>query len=156
MAKRGPKSRPPELKLAAGTRADRINPDAPAAIPGVPTAPEHLDVAAREEWDRQVALLARMGVLSQTDYAALAVYCSVFSRWRKAKAHIRVHGLTIPTAQAGEKTNPAVGIAERCEVQMRAWLTEFGCTPASRGNVDSTKGEKRDALGDFLARRTNS
>lgn len=155
MGKRGPKPRPEPLKILAGERADRINPAAPAPIPGAPECPEHLDEVARGEWDRMIALLDRMGVISRTDGAALALYCSIYSRWLRAKDEIRVDMLT--TSDTGYlRANPAVAIAAKCEDQMARLLAEFGCTPSSRGRLNVAKPEvKRDKLGEFLARRKN-
>lgn len=155
MATRGRKPKPAELKILEGSRRDRVEPDSPLPIRELPECPHHLvdDDEAREEWDRMVALLDRMGVLSQTDGAALSIYCSIYSRWVKAKAELKAGSLTIATDNGGEKTNPAVGIAERCEAQMRAYLTEFGCTPSSRGRLKTGGEKKRDRLSEFQARR---
>lgn len=141
MATRGRKPKPRELKILDGTRADRINDKAPEPIVGLPEAPGYLDEDARAEWGRMVALLDRMGVLSTTDGAALALYCSIHSRWLKAKASVQVAGLTISTERNGAKTNPAVGVMERCETMMAKLLVEFGCTPSSRGRINKLKAD---------------
>lgn len=143
MATRGRKPKPKTLKILDGTRPDRINAKAPEAIRELPECPVHMvdDPDACEEWGRMVALLDRMGVLSQTDGAALSLYCTIHSRWRKAKSEVMTVGFTISTEQSGEKTNPTVGVMERCEVQLRALLAEFGCTPSSRGRLDRLKAD---------------
>lgn len=156
MAKRGRKPKPEAIKILEGTRADRINLDAPAPIRELPRCPDHLldDAEAHAEWDRIVPQLDRAGVLSLVDGAALAIYCSVHSRWVKAKEEVRAYGLTISTAAGGEKTNPAVGIVERCEGQLRAYLTEFGCTPSSRTRVRGSGTEqKKDRFAAYMDKR---
>ncbi len=152
MAKRGRKPKPETLKILDGTRADRRNANAPSGVQGVPECPEHLSARSRQEWDRLVVLLERMGVLSQTDGAALAIYCVIFDRWLKARAEMASNGLVLETDLGGVKPNPAVTIAAKCEDQMAKLLLEFGCTPSSRGRLDKLKGEApKDELEEFLS-----
>lgn len=151
---RGRKPIPTELKVLRGTRADRINQESPTAIQEPPACPEYLDDIARDEWPRIVAELQELGVLSHTDRAAIALYCSAFSTWVRANREIKAGGLTVATAQGTDKTNPAVSIANQAAIQMGRLLVEFGLTPSARSRVSSGKKEApKDALTTFLHRR---
>lgn len=153
MATRGRKPKPPELKILAGTRPDRIPADAPAALKGRPACPDHLDVIARQEWDRIVPELEELGVLSRTDGAALVLYCSTYSRWRSALDEIKAKGLLVP-AKVGVRVNPAVAIAASCEAQMARMLAEFGCTPSSRSRVVGSRPAKpADKFASLMAKK---
>lgn len=141
MAKRGRKPKPTELKILDGTRADRVNRNAPEPIREPLECPDHLDDAARAEWDRLLPQLERMGVVSQTDSAVLALYCVTFSRWIEARTELLRLGLVIETDLGGCKANPAAGIVAKCEDQMAKLLAELGCTPSSRGRLDRLKAD---------------
>jgi P27 family predicted phage terminase small subunit len=144
---------PPGLKLLKGERADRRPAAALQAPIGTPECPDHLDATAREEWERIVPDLDAMGVLSRLDGSALALYCTAYSRWRKAQGEVESYGLLTETALGGLKANPAVGIAAAAEAQMQRLLVEFGCTPSSRSRVKAGGEAPKDELGDFLARK---
>lgn len=156
MAKRGPKPKPKELKIASGTRADRINPDAPLPLPGRPKCPPNIeaDPVALAEWHHMVELLEKMGVLSTTDAAALALYCSCYSRWNYAEDKIRTQGMTTTTAHGGTKVSPFVAISNAAIAQMQKLLVEFGCTPSSRSRVNHTDvGKPKSKLEQLLAKK---
>lgn len=150
---KGRKPQPPELKVLSGTRPDRVNAEAPKAA-GLPEPPAYLDDAALEEWHRLVPQLAAAGVLSRTDGAALALYCTTYSRYRAALRDVAAGGITASTGTGGEKTAPAVGVLERCEAMMAKLLAEFGATPSSRGRVKAADAEgPKDEFTAFLNKR---
>jgi P27 family predicted phage terminase small subunit len=150
MAKRGPKPQPAAIKLLAGVRADRI-PDAPPAVEGRPRMPDHLDQVAAEKWDEVVGALEQLGTLSRTDGDAIALYCSVFSRWIQAKEECKT-GLVVHTDLGGVKQNPAVTIAAAAERQLQTLQSELGLSPSSRGRLKLGQGEApKDDLADFLS-----
>lgn len=157
---RGRKPKPTALKLLDGTRADRINTAEPSPAKGRPERPAHLDDVACAEWDRIVPQLEQLGVLSQVDGAALALYCGAFSEMLAAEASVREYGLLIDTgitaegATPGKKANPAVAIARQARAQLHRLLVEFGLTPSSRSRLKANTAERpRDALEEFLRKR---
>jgi P27 family predicted phage terminase small subunit len=154
---RGRKPLPTPLKLLKGTRADRLNAEEPGPAVARPACPESLDSFGRAEWERIVPELEAMGVLSQVDGAALALYCAAYSIAVRADMEIGLYGLLLETGMGGLKANPAVAMAKAARAQMHSLLTEFGATPASRSKVKARdEGKSRDALGEFLNRRKNS
>lgn len=154
VARRGRKPKPTALKILDGTRADRVNQGEPRVPTGTPDAPEILDPVARAEWDRIVALLAGSGVLSRVDGAALTLYCQTFSHWVEAEKSLQAKGLLIETPEGALRPSPYMGISQKAVETMHRLLVEFGLTPSSRSRIKSTAEPAKDALGEFLARRS--
>lgn len=117
-----------------------------------PVRPDHLDGWGEEAWDRIVPKLAELGILSDLDGEALALYCATYSRWRHALEAVRVDGVTTYTDKGAVKANPAVAVVNACERLMAAVLVEFGLTPSSRSRVKADE-RPHDVMADFLARR---
>ena len=91
-------------------------------------------------WDHLVPLLEVMGVLTRIDGNALARYCRLWVRWRKAEAFIDDKGEIYPLKdnQGGVKCFvqwPHVSIAGKLAQQLTRLEQEFGMTPAARARV---------------------
>jgi phage terminase small subunit len=84
MGQRGPAPLPANVhrlrgnpsKLPAHALVDSVNPE--IEIPG---CPKHLLPEARKEWKRITPKLQELGLVSQIDRAALALYCQAYARW---------------------------------------------------------------------------
>lgn len=153
MAKSGRKPLPSALKLARGVRKDRIPASEPPLLDGGPAMPDYLDERARAEWERMVALLDRMGILSASHGPALGLYCQAYSRLVNAEEKLRTQGETVPTKLGGLQSNPYVRIARESSRQMQSLLVEFGMTPSSSTHVAMRPIEVPiDDLEEFLKR----
>ena len=100
--------------------------------------PDWLDDAAKDEWRRLAPMLARLGVLTETDADALAAYCESWTTWKQATQKIRTFGMVVKASKAGVELpviSPYVKIAERALAHMRSFLVEFGMTPSSRARI---------------------
>lgn len=153
MAKRGRKPKPPELKIMAGERSDRGNPNAPPRLDGLPEPPAYLDAHGLDAWNRLLPVLDGMGTIGYQDGAALGLLCGAFSRYVRATAKLNASDtdLTVPT-RYGLKASPYEAIATRAEATILRILAEFGMTPSARNRVVSTKVNGRsDPLDEFLA-----
>lgn len=153
MGKRGPKPKPAELKILAGEREDRVNRSAPKPARSRPVFPAHLDAYGREAWEDLIPQLEQLGILTEADGHALALYCATYSRWRTARDEIAATGVTAYTGQGSIKGNPACTVAAQAERMLVQLLAEFGLTPSSRGRLSSAQGQSQDALAEFIARR---
>lgn len=146
MAGRNPK--PTELKVLQGNPGKRkLNKDAPKApVLDDKTPPDFLDEKAKEEWERVIPGLTKIGTLTTSDAMILAGYCQHFSRWIKAEQDIADHGLTYETyTETGNKIirkNPNVEIAKQAAHEMRAFASDLGMTPASRARVNGKQNDK--------------
>lgn len=128
-------------------RARANEPNLPAGL-GEP--PEWMDTPATEEWKRVAPDLEAAGVTSRVESTALAVYCQAVSRMRLAEKEIFRDGITIMT-EGGLKKHPAVGIAERAAVIIKAFASEFGMTPASRSKVSAKPGTEQNPDNEFAS-----
>ena len=86
------------------------------------------------EWERIAPELARLGILTELDRAALAAYCSCWGRCVEAERHVREHGMTV-RAPGGIKINPSVRIANNALQFLLKFAAEFGLTPSSRSRI---------------------
>ena len=154
MAGRPPK--PTHLKVLQGNPGKRVlNKAEPKPQPKAPPCPRHLSKEARKEWRRISKELLQLGLLTAVDRAALAAYCQAWAHWVQAEEAMGAEGFkAVATTDKGyEHASPWIGIANNALKQMKAFLTEFGLTPASRSRVTVTKSEEKDPYSEFLARK---
>ena len=124
------------LKRLAGNPGKRpLNPREPEPEKGIPTRPEWLLSEAKREWSRIVPELQRLDLLTKVDRAALASYCQWWARWVEAEKELELWGLTFTTPNGYIQQRPEVSIAQKASDKCRAFLTEFGLTPASRSRI---------------------
>jgi P27 family predicted phage terminase small subunit len=139
---KGRKPTPTALHLLRGNPGKRKRKQEPTPPPvdgDTFPPPAWLAPAAKTEWKRLAPILGRLGVLTETDGAALAAYCEAWLTWRQATAQLRRRGL-VPKPAPGQLpgVSPYVRIAHNAMSQMRAFLVEFGMTPSSRARVQVT------------------
>ncbi len=153
MAKRGPKPAPISLKLASGTRADRLNHAAPTPAATAPEPPAELSELAAAEWARILPILLRMRVATEADGAALALYCETFATWVKTGQRLRREGMIVLSAAGTAKTNPLYAVHAQARSDMLRILAEFGLTPSSRNRVSVTQDADVDPIAEFIRKR---
>jgi len=139
MTRRGAKPKPTRLKALSGTlRSDRLNPHEPETKPAIPRCPEHLGPEAKREWRRLAPQLARMGLLTRIDRAALALFCQAWARWVEAEEALKRYGVMVKSPNGFPMQSPYLAVANKAMEQMRALLAEFGMSPSSRTRVHAT------------------
>ncbi len=132
----GRKPVPTALKVLRGNPGHRpINPSEPKPRVAIPPAPKELDPIAKKEWRRMGRVLARLGLLTEIDRAAFAGYCVSWSTWITAQQKVQQMGSIAKAPSGYPIQNPYIGIANTALTQLRAFLVEFGLTPASRSRV---------------------
>ncbi len=102
--------------------------------------PEHLDEVALAEWRRLGPELARLGLVSQVDRAAQALYCSAWSHWVQAENKLRElgdDGLIGRTPNGFKQMGVWLMISNRAAEQVHKFMTEFGMSPSSRSRVSA-------------------
>jgi len=150
---RGRKPKPTVLKLLDGNPGKRpLNDQEPHPAQGIPNRPDWLDTEALAEWDRVTAELADMGLLTLADRAALAAYCTAWSRWVQAEDMVRKFGTIVKSPEKGfPMKSPYLSIADQALETMRKLMVEFGLTPSSRSRIRvSPGGDEVDELDRFL------
>ena len=134
---RGRKPTPTVLKMREGNPGKRpVNDREPVPPDGIPDCPDYLDERAREEWDRISVVLTEMGLLSSADMAALAAYCTAYSRWVAAEKQVSKFGTIVKSPEKGfPLKSPYLTVADQAMESMRKFLVEFGLTPSSRSRL---------------------
>ena len=142
MGKRGPAPTPTALlKLRGSTLVTQQREKNEVSGPaGLPDAPDWLDDDARAVWDQLVPLLRQMNVLTKIDGHALARYCRLWTRWRKAEDFIDKHGDVYTLRDEAGKPKyvqqfPQVSIAAKLAQQLTRLEQEFGMTPSARSRI---------------------
>src|SRR6266404_4941253 len=142
MGKRGPSPTPTAvIKLRGSTLVSKRREVSEARGPvGRPDPPDWLDTDAKAMWDQLLPHLENMGVLSPIDGNALARYCRLWSRWRKAEAFIDQRGEIYPLKDEGGQVKcfqqwPQVAIASKLALQLTRLEQEFGMTPSARSRI---------------------
>lgn len=143
---KGRKPKPTNLRIIEGNPGKRpINKDEPKPPAVTPTRPEWLLPEAKREWNRVAPVLESMGLLMVVDRAALAGYCQAWGRYVEADANITKYGSVLKAATSDYvQPNPYVSIARQSLQMVRAFCSEFGLTPSSRGRM-SVPGSQDDA-----------
>ena len=143
---------PTALRILNGNASKRpLNEREPKPEKVRPRRPTWLTPEAKKVWSRVVADLERMGVMTEVDGDAAAVYSLTFARWRAAEEFLAKHGEVYPIRDEKGQIKcmqqfPQVSIARNLLLILRAYQQEFGLTPASRSRI-SLPAERRD-LGD--------
>jgi P27 family predicted phage terminase small subunit len=145
MGRRGPAPTPTNISKLRGStlvtkRREATEVKGPA---GKPRCPQWLDADSRAAWRQLVPMLEQMGVLTRIDGNALARYCRLWSRWRKAEAFIEQKGDMYPLRdeKGGIKCFqqwPQVAIANKLAQQLTRLEQEFGMTPSARARLNLT------------------
>ena len=147
MGKRGPASKPTELRVLQGNPSNRkLNNKEPTFdnYSEIPKPPSTLSRYAKTEWKRIVPILYETGILKQTDEKALAAYCQCYHRWVESEKLIRTYGYTYVTDKGNIVQRPEVGIANTALKEMVKIGKEFGLTPSSRSGIHVEHPEKTE------------
>lgn len=95
--------------------------------------------------------LYQLGLLTELDSSALALYCQAFGRWVQAEEKLKQFGLLIKTPNDHPAQSPYLSIANKSMEQMKSLLGEFGMTPSSRSRiVVQPLDEENDPFAQFL------
>ena len=99
-----------------------------------------MSTEAKKYWKKISVDLDNIGVLTIVDETALEILCETYSEWRAACESLKSYGS--PTFETVTKdgsimfrNRPEVAVKADTERRMKAMLTEFGLTPASRTKV---------------------
>ncbi len=151
MGERGPLAKPAPLHLLHGNPSKRPLsalldealrvpveiPDLPYSIRYVGDGPA-IAMEARTEWERITPHLQKLGLISQIDRAALALYCFWWALGEIVKRKIialGAEGLIDVTPSGYKQMSVWVQLAARADRECATMLAHFGMSPASRSRV---------------------
>lgn len=113
--------------------------------------PKWMDAMAREIWKELSEQLVAQDLFTIVDRSALEIFCTTYSRWRKAeKAILKADELTFTTPNGYRQELPEVAISRKAAADIRAWCSEFGFTPSARSRLvkgsGAAAGKKKPSL----------
>ena len=142
--RRGPAPTPTKILELRGSRKARESSrkNEPKPDRGRPRCPSWLKGDAKTEWRKLVEMLDRMGILTKVDGNALARYCRLWQRWRRAEDFIEEYGDQYSFEDKkgnaiGFRIYPSAKLASTLAVELRRLECEFGLTPASRTRISA-------------------
>ena len=151
---RGRKAKPTAVKKLQGThRPDRANANEPQPpVPdSVPYAPRFLNDEGKREWRRLVGVLMEMGLYTDADRAALAMYCQSWGRWVIAERKVSELDSVVAVTDKGYSHVHAWRLeANKAMEQIKSLLGEFGLTPATRARLKVPQSAQEPSLGEQL------
>ena len=151
---------PNAVKIAEGTRKDRINRLEPTSPPGLGPPPDWLGDDAAEKWAELDALLAPMKVATRADRELATLYCQTYRHWRAAIGEVEADGLTFTESRSEfseiTKANVLLPTVLGLQKQMADILKQFGMTPVARAALTVEPPIKEDPLLTFVKGRNGS
>lgn len=87
--------------------------------------------------------LEALGILNDVDRAALELYCSAFSRWRKYEAMCREHNAEITLSKDGkwQMVSAYATAPNQALSDVQKILSMFGFTPSAGANMSLATGD---------------
>lgn len=143
----GRRPTPTHLRLVKGNPGKRpVNAAEPKPAREIPSPPAHISTAARVAWGRLTGLLDQMGVLTQADAYALERLAELYAEIVDLTAALATHGRVYESSTESGGTivrpRPEAAMLADADRRFRAYLIEFGLTPAARSKVRGNGGEE--------------
>lgn len=138
MAGRRPK--PSHLKVVEGTAARHPTPPHEPKPPRlISPAPKRLPADVAAAWDGLATILDKMGVLTEADVHALErlaeLHVDIIALTDTIRAEGRVYETVTETGSTIFRPRPEVAMLADADRRFKAYLVEFGLTPAARSRV---------------------
>lgn len=135
---RGRKPKPTKIIEMEGNPGKRLAKRKPEPKPKAAktlSPPVHLNGIAAALWRKLASDMASIGLLTESDKAALEAYCVHYSLWREALEGLRVNGMLHHTPNGHLQPSPYDTMARHHAMLMHKFGSEFGLTPASRARI---------------------
>lgn len=141
----GRRPKPTALKLIDGNPGKKpLNKEEPHSSNIYPDKPHNLSPIAFRFWDNLVETLADMNVLQSADRTSMIGLCEAWADSEELRDAVRSEGRVYTTVtQSGDtmiRPNPKVAMYVQAQLMVKAYLIEFGLTPAARSRVKVNNG----------------
>lgn len=151
----GPPKTPSHLQLVRGNPSKRpINKKEPKPPSGVPPTPKYFDKRGKYWFKRMGEELNALGVMSTLDAKALEMLVEAYVEYRQHCETLDEEGYTYNVMSSMgdklKKAHPAAAMKADAWKRIRAMLSEFGMTPASRAKVTMNTPAEEDPFEAFL------
>lgn len=138
MGSRGPKPTPTAILELRGSKRAADRPDL-RVHPELPDPPAWLTGPGLEMWGELAPMLYHAKVLTKRDRNALARYCRLWERWRRAEEQVDRIGLMLvgkdSEGNAVVRRNPVAIEARNLAAMLDRLEAAFGMNPASRSAI---------------------
>ena len=149
--------KPTAIKKASGNPGKRKINDAEPATEGVPVMPPHMTDRAKEAWVYVLPILTSRGLAGDLDAWAIERMCEVYAEIVELMKIVGDGGHTYECETEGGgsmvRPRPEVGMLSDADRRFRAYLVEFGLTPASRSKVAISEKKQQDPRARFFGPR---
>ncbi len=138
MGARGPAPKPREMQIESGSvRSDKLPEpvNVGTKLTAAPPAPVGMPAEIALVWDELAPLLARSGMLAESDLYLLDGLCTFLARARAAREAMENQPLTVIGAKGGEIANPLLRIERDAWAQAHRLAVEFGMSPSARARL---------------------
>jgi P27 family predicted phage terminase small subunit len=156
-----PPRKPSHLRAVEGnpSHARPVNHDEPTPPNGYHQPPEHFSEKAKAYYNDMCQELDRYGIITETDSRAAEMLIEAYVEYRELSDDIARNGLNYwvegTNGQQLLKANPSVAARASAWNRVRAMLTEFGMTPASRSKIVAKKSDdNEDSITDDIMATT--
>jgi len=134
MAIKGRKPKPTNLKIMEGNPGKRpLNLNEPKLLTIALECPEELSCNAKKIWNRFYPEMERIGILKIIDEMAFAGLCQNYAIYLETEKFLEENGRVMRTRSGAIKARPEVAISNNALNFVKAFASEFGLTPSSRG-----------------------
>lgn len=143
MGERGPKPKPATVHLLNGNPGKKNVGGLIQKLQrpvGLPECPPDLSEDARLEWGRLGVLLEQLGLISELDMAAFALYCESWSDFQRACRKLKElgeKGYVMETPSGYQQIGPWLSIKNNAAANVNKYKQEFGLSPADWTRVDA-------------------
>ena len=115
---------------------------------GVPEAPKKIKtVEGRKFWVKVCTELHIVGLLYEVHFPLLVAYCGELETYNRMMGRIEREGDILKIERTGYKMpNPAIGIKNKCILNMLKISCEFGLSPAAMTRINMPGKKKTGGL----------
>ena len=142
--------KPTALKLIHGSRDRHQNKFEPIPL-GTAIAPSWINEAAVEEWNNLAPSLLAIGLLTEIDTQAFAVYCQSYAELIEAEDELLKLGKTQATKDGFMRKSPWLSVRDEAHKRMMQIGGQFGLTPASRTRIEVKPKDIRNDKSQYIA-----
>lgn len=145
MAGPGRPPKPTHLKLISGNPGKR---PLPMTEPGKPkdvapshdaTPPSFVTGYGREEWQRVLPILVKLGRYDDRFRIGVAMYCQAFDEWRRALNLVRKHKSIAQTPNGYAQLSAYQVLVDRAHKKLLGMMNEFGLTLVAEVRVQQVQ-----------------
>ena len=142
--------KPSALRLVHGTRDKHKNKNEPMPK-GKAKCPTWLNAKAKTVWKNMAKQLDQLGLLTEIDQHAFAVYCQSYIELIEAENELLENGKTQTTKDGFVRKSPWLSVRDEAHKRMMQIGGQFGFTPASRTRIDVKPPDKKNDKSQYIA-----